>query len=407
MRTLRLDNNPLGLAPDVTRMPRLQALDLSHTHIQDWPDGVLARHRPKGFFLDLQNTQIRTVPEAITGSPQAWLIARARLDVDRLSDLSRVKLHAYRDAAKLPRENIYDPLAANARNKWPLDVDSDLWGGNSAGLGTYREEAWDRLMNEPNSDSFFRIIQRLTTSQDYKDGGESRLQLSKRVWDLIDAMDLDTTLREKLLSIARNPQNCTDANTEVFNNMGVEALASRAYSYSTSMEEREESLLRLSKGASRLNRVNDIARADMASRPTRNEEVEVYLAYQTFLAKRLGLPWQSESMTFRHIARVTDETLDSAYNTVLEQEEGDGLVNGMLDLEFWNQYLRERYPARMQINEQLYNQKMDDLEEQRSNPGNGEPMSDQTYSDRVTDLGYERQQLARALTRELLAKHVL
>jgi len=220
-------------------------------------------------------------------------------------------------------------------------------------------------------------------------------------------MDLDTPLRKKLFDIAENPQNCADASAEVFNTMGIEALASQARAYSTSRAELEERLVRLAKGAARLNRVDEIARADALSRPSRAEEVEIYLTYQTHLAKRLDLPWQSESLLHRDIAGVTDEALSQAFDTVLEREEGDGLVNGMLELSFWDKYLNDRYPERFQANEQFYNRQLDLLEDLRTASETGEPITAQNYSDRVSDLAYARQEPARDLTRELLQKHGL
>jgi predicted RNA binding protein with dsRBD fold (UPF0201 family) len=274
-------------------------------------------------------------------------------------------------------------------------------------LGSYRIEAWDNLMSEANSEGFFRLIDSLTTSADYRAGGWVRQQLSRRVWELIDAMDMDTPLRENLFRTAENPENCEDASSEIFNRMGVQALVSQAYAYSTSAAEREARLVTLSKGAARLERVNDIARADSLARPSRAEEVEIYLAYQTALAQRLDLPWQSDSMLFRAVAGVTQEAIDNAYDTVLDREVGDGLVNAMLEQPFWEQYLREAYPDRFETNDRLYNQRQDRLEDSHHPSAKPAPISDQEYAQRAVDLAYEKLELARSLSRMLLQQYGL
>ncbi|WP_256672235.1 NEL-type E3 ubiquitin ligase domain-containing protein [Pseudomonas sp. ANT_J12] len=407
LQTLRLEYNVLGLPPNVQRMPRLKVLNLAYTGLATWPEGLLSRPRPRGFFLDLSGNPINTVPRAIRGSSNAWTVARTRLDARQLLDAHRQTLYSYRRSVGLHRENIYEPLAQRARDKWPLNDDTSLWGNRSPGLGTWRAEAWDHLMNEANSEGFFRLIDSLTTSADYRAGGWVREQLSRRVWELIDAMDLDTPLREKLFRTAENPENCADARSELFNSMGVQALVSQAYAYSTSAIELEPRLVKLAKGATRLDRVNDIARADSLSRPSRAEEVEIYLAYQTSLARRLDLPWQSDSMLYRTVAAVPDEAIDRAYATVMELESGDGLVNGMLEQPFWENYLRETYPEQWLANDQDFDQQLDALEEQRNATGSQPAMSDQAYTTRLNELTYNRLTLGRHLTRELLKKQGL
>lgn len=439
LQTLRLDNNPVRQPPNVERMPRLKVLNLSNTGIDAWPDGLLSKQRPKGFLLDLRNNPINTVPEVIKGSRNALLVARARLDIDTLTDVQRQILFQYRDSVGLLRQNTYAPLAANARAKWPIDDDSSLWGANSPGLGTYRAEAWDNLMNEPNSEGFFRIIDSLTHSADFRAGGATRNALSRRVWELIDAADLDTPLREKLFQTAEQPTTCADASSEVFNNMGVQALASQAYAYSTYAAELEARLVKLSKGAARLQRVNDIARADALSRPSRAEEVEIYLAYQTRLASRLGLPWQSEDMLYQQIAAVSDKAIDQAYTTVLALEEGNGLLDAMLEQPFWEEYLRNAHPNEFKENARLYEGKAERLDELRLAQkdwahSEGLPdtkkqqlkerlkdlanqlsvpqsmvftdaeMTDEVYARLYRDIGYDEQELSRRLTRAALKK---
>ena len=183
---------------------------------------------------------------------------------------------------------------------------------------------------------------------------------------MIEAMDLDTDLRKDLFEMASAPTTCADAGAQVFNHMGIKVLASEAYALSTSNAVLESKLVRLAKGAARLGRVDDIARADFASREGNPDEVEVYLAYETGLAQRLELPWQSESMLYRPIAGVSAETLDTAFDTVTSMEAGDGLVNEMIEQPFWQKYLRDTHPDTFRRNARVFEVKsnlLDDLRE--------------------------------------------
>ncbi|MDR9754511.1 NEL-type E3 ubiquitin ligase domain-containing protein [Pseudomonas sp. SZMC_28357] len=437
LEVVRLDDNPLRRGPNVERMPRLKVLTLSNTGLGTWPEGLFNKRRPRGFFLDLQGNPLMEVPRVPPGSDNARVIARTRLSVTHASAAVQQTVMEYRASVGLPRRNLYSPAAAHARRSWPIDVDSSLWG-RAPGLGTFRAEAWDNLIMEPNAEGFFSVIDHLTQSSDYRAGGVWREQLANRVWNMIDAMDLDTDLREELFIMATSPTNCADAGAQLFNNMGIKVLASRAYSYSTYRAPLEKALVTLAKGAARLERVDEIAAADVAARGGDPDVVEVYLAYETALAQRLGLPWQSESMLYRPVAGVSDAAIDRAFDTVIEQEQGDGLVNRMLEQPFWEKYLRDTWPYEFQVNDQTHARQgalLEDLreaqalwaqsqtlpEEQRSQPRErlrqlaaqlsipedqvftGQNMSDQAYNDWYTDLAYRKQALARQKTREALA----
>lgn len=438
METLRLDDNPqLGIQPNVERMPRLKILSLSNTGATTWPEGLFKKRRPRGFLLDLHENPLGEIPTVVPGSEQAFIVARTRLFAWELSYANRLAYENYRRSVGIPAEWNYTEAAAGAIRQWPASDDSVWWSPEVAGLGTYRDEAWHSLMSEPDAKGFFKVIQELTKSADYMAGGEARKQLSGRVWRMIEAMDLDSELREELFKMATAPATCADAGAQVFNNMGIKVLAREAYALSTSNESLENKLVKLAKGAARLARVDDIARADYQSQP--REEVEVYLAYETGLAQRLDLPWQSEHMLYRLSSRVSDEAIDAAYSTVLSMEAGDGLINDMIEQRFWDKYLRDTHPSEFAHNHRLYERKsawLDELQEvqrawaqsrglpmaqrqalkqrlqdlarqlnvEENRVFTGEEMTDEVYDGLLNDLGYERKDLSRQLTRAALQK---
>jgi hypothetical protein len=431
LEVIELDDNPLTIPPDIAAMPRLKFLGLRNTRITSWPIGILAVDRPQNFVLDMRGNSIDRVPTMRLSPSEALTIGRARLDIENLSTINRFILNEIRQRVGLPNE-IGGPL--------PTDATSGtlIWG-IVQGLDSERIKRWEEFKLEPNSEPFMSFINGAPGFADYRAGGEARTNLLERLWRMLDATSIDTRLREKLFAMAADPVRCADAGAQLFNNMGIEVLAFEAYSSATDPAQLEIKLVTLTKGSARLELVNDIARADMSSREGNPDEVEVYLAYQTGLAKRLSLPWQSEGMLYRPVSGVTDAMIDDAYETVLSRENGDGLVNKMLELNFWEHFLRETYLSQFEENKTLYLRKFERLETlrttqhewtnstqlseaQRTDLKNRlkelmndlpipetvifteEPMSDEFHDRLLNDLGYDERELSRRLTSEALKK---
>jgi hypothetical protein len=104
LEILRLEGNPLAMAPDIGRMPRLKVVALKNTGLTSWPDGVLAKTRPRGFFLDLRDNPLSVIPEVVPGRPEAWVIARTRLNVGDLSEMNQLRYQEIRRSVELPPE---------------------------------------------------------------------------------------------------------------------------------------------------------------------------------------------------------------------------------------------------------------------------------------------------------------
>lgn len=439
LQTLRLDLNPLGLAPDVSRMPRLSILTLNETGLTTWPEGLFEKYRPRQFFLDMLGNPINEIPNVVPGSNNAFIIARTRLIANELSDVNRVLYENYRTSVGLIPEHVASATTTEMIRLWPLKTDALF--NRIPGTGIYRPEAWPDLASEPNSRGFFKIINDLTQSADYRAGGSALEQLSERVWRMIHAIDIDKNLRQDLFEMAIAPVNCRDAGAQVFNQMGIKVLAAEARLSSTSREMLEQKLVTLAKGAARLDFVNDIAQADIQNRGGNPDVVEVYLAYQTGLAQRVDLPWQSQNMLFRITAGVDQTKIDLAFETINSMEAGDGLINRMLEQPFWIDYLRELYPDSYYTNKAAFEEKASKLDDLRTAQAewagsidpyrqkaalrdeikdlarllgvtkeqvlNGQPMPDSLYERLITDLGDQEQQLSRQQTRDALNKYAL
>jgi hypothetical protein len=430
LEILRLEGNPLAMAPDISRMPRLKVVALKNTGLTSWPDGVLAKNRPRGFFLDLRDNPLSVIPEVVPGRPEAWVIARTRLNVGDLSEMNQLRYQEIRRSVELPPE----PLVTAHPTDYGTTADN--WA-DVPGFGIESGASFQELSEDPRSLAFIEAVLKQERSSDYAAGGLIRHQLVQRMARMLDAVYIDTQLREQLYTMAIAPVDCADAGAQLFNTMGIRVLASEAYSYSTDPAQLQRKLVTLAKGAARLEQVNEIARADVASRGGTPDDVEIYLAYQTSLASRLNLPWQSEGMLYRPVAGVTDTMIDQAYDTVLALGEGDGLINKMLEQDFWERYLGEKWPVEIQTNKRLYQSKYEKLEELRTTQLQwlestsdvekavlrnrlrelindlpipetvvfaDEPISDSDFDRFLVDLGDEEKQLARKLTREALRK---
>lgn len=385
LRLVNLSRNPLGLAPDISGLPNLEGLILDRTEITDWPKGLFSQPRPEHFGLRLLGNEITTVPVCDDASPEAWIVAQAQLDRQKLDLQSDSKLADYRRSWGLDPHRTYPPRGDEGSAFW-------LEGYRGQELEA-KKNNWDRLENEHGSQGFFEVIARLEITDDaFETEGDqeayekNRPELSRKVWRMIDAAYDDTALREKLFTMANAPTNCADAGAQIFNAMGIETMLcefSRAGSDAPTLE---KNLIRLAQGKARLTKLYEIARADVAQRvlpvekgglglrftsevvdgvPGTVDEVEVHTAYQARLANSLELPWVSEHMVYRNTADVTDQKIVKAYSLVQEGERNGGLVNQILDVEFWDTYLSETHARRLQGNDELYEAQAERLEQLR------------------------------------------
>jgi hypothetical protein len=142
-------------------------------------------------------------------------------------------------------------------------------------------------------------------------------------------------------------------------------------------------------------------------------------------------------MLYRPVAGVSAKTLDTAFDTVMSMEDGDGLINHMIEQPFWEKYLHDTYPTEFRRNARSYEIRTDQLDElreaqrswanakgreiaqrqalkrrlldlahqlnvQENRVLTDEEMSDEVYGGLLNDIGYEEKQLSRRLTRQAL-----
>jgi len=349
LQSLDLMGNPLGREPDIGRMPRLHTLLLTDTNISTWPEGLFSQARFRHFYLDLQHNEILTVPTVTPGTVEAELLARTVLsrDAQWLPAFNLQLLREYIESVGMDPDRPYPPRGVRDSLDWEEGLTRPEW--------VARQEVWNEVEDEFGSVPFFNEVRKLTESYHFRRDKAFQVDLTGKVWRMLDAMAENAELREKLFAMASAPTACVDAGAQLFNAMGLEVLIHEAYELvNPSLVEAE--LVLLAKGKSRLDELSKIARNVISERTGKGErfrrvdaagevtgsidEVEVHLAYMTDLADRLELPWQTRKMQFRKIAAVTAQMIEDAYQRVLDLEAGDLLRDSISEQPFWEAYVR-------------------------------------------------------------------
>lgn len=369
LRWLDLQGNPhLRTPPDIGNLPGLEYLNLSRTDVNTWPVG-LDRPRVSAPELNLANTPVSQVPEVAVNSQAARIIARSWLDRSKLAPEDEKRFIQYRRAAGI------DPYRTAPAGGV---AEAEFWLSNLP-ESAYADalQMWQDLEQEHGSQGFFDVLRLLQPAQLFETAldeyryNQGTQALIDQVQALLIAVDRDPQLRERMFSLAGEPALCADAGAQIFNRMGVELLEANILNDTTAhgLATREGRLVTLARQKLRLDRLNQRVRNDIShritplkdgglgqdfgSRDDQVDEVEVYLAYQTGLKKRLDLPWLSEYMVYRKTAGVTSRQLDKAYREVIHKEQGDGLVDGLLHQNVWSDYLHHTYKARFDTAHEL------------------------------------------------------
>ncbi|MVV51437.1 hypothetical protein EJA72_24810 [Pseudomonas sp. PB120] len=348
LESLDLHGNPLGRVPDIGSMRMLHTLILADTGIRTWPDGLFAHPRFRHFYLDMQRNEITYVPMVTRGSVQAELLARTLLnrEPEFLPAFNLQTLREFIASVGLDPDRPYPPRGVRDSLDWEAGMTRPEW--------VAKQEVWNSVEDEHGSVGFFNEIRKLTESGHFNRDPGFRIDMTSKVWRMLDAMSKNTELRQKLFTMSTVPTACVDAGAQLFNAMGMEVLIHEAYELANPALVEAELVL-LARGKSRLDELSRIARKTIAEREAMGEqfrrinamgeatgtidEVEVHLAFMTDLADRLDLPWQSRKMQFRKIAGVTPMMIESAYRRVLDLEEGELLSDLLIDQPFWSSYV--------------------------------------------------------------------
>ena len=329
LRTLGLSGNRLGATPDVSKMFNLRALFLDNTHATELPVGL--NRLPYLDLVDLRSNEFKVLPDWLFEVPQRFAQV-INLRHNPLSETCLAKLKTYRDTTGQGMgflEN--DTTVINeqlARELWmPKRVEEHFAASN---------RTWLALKNEPAADGFFRLLAEVGSTAD---NHYVREDMTQRVWNVIQAAESDSALRDQLLSMAVRA-NCTDSAAMIFSNLEVAVAIDKQVRQSANAHDRAARLLQLGRRLFRQDYLGKVAREDAVADP-KLDPVEVELAYRIGLAERLDLIGQPKHMKYEDLGGVTSARLETANSRVVAAELSSELLKYLNGRTFWVDFLRE------------------------------------------------------------------
>lgn len=328
LEILNLNDNFLGAELDLSQLRLLRRVYLRRTWIDQWPEGLITR--PLLEAADLRENRIAEIPETIyLASPK--LTRNITLSNNPLSNVSKLRLARFVMQGGSSMGINSDELLSEA-------AAFEFWTTGITSLEqARREQLWNNLRAEPASEDLFNVISRLTTTADAQ---AVRHDLSRRVWEMIEAANDNRLLRQDLINIAATPRSCTDSVLMAFSNLEIQMELARV---STVEAAQLSELSSLGRSLFRLEKLGKIAQHHcelvVLQGGAAPDELEVLLAYRIGLAKDLKLPGQPQSMTFKNLAGVSQEDLNQARSAVESAEKTAEQNTFISTLEFWKQYL--------------------------------------------------------------------
>ena len=328
LEILNLTDNFLGAELDLSQLRYLRRVYLRRTWIDQWPEGLITR--PLLEAADLRENRIAEIPEAVYQAPSKFT-RNITLSKNPLSNASKLRLGRYIMQGGSSMGINSDELLSEA-------AAFEFWTTGITSLEqSRREQLWNNLRAEPASEDLFNVFSRLTTTADVQ---AVRHDLSRRVWEMIEAANDNILLRQDLINIAAAPRSCTDSVLMAFSNLEIQMELARV----SALEETQLSeFSSLGKSLFRLEKLRKIAKRHcelvVQQGGAAPDELEVLLAYRIGLAKVLKLPGQPHSMTFKNLADVTQEDLNQARSAVESAEKTIEQNTFISTLEYWKQYL--------------------------------------------------------------------
>ncbi|WP_455827618.1 NEL-type E3 ubiquitin ligase domain-containing protein [Pseudomonas graminis] len=335
LRGLYLNSNPLGLAPDVSRMTHLRSLELRNTGINQWPHGTWNLTSLEQ--LHLQENRITEIPDAFFTTPSPPNLNRqAYLHGNPFNEATRRRIDDYYADA--------DSRLANAQAPAHIAPGTGDFDGWLAGIPAERHEQhktlWQQLLDteSPRPDDCFEVLRDLTKTSAYT---RSREALTARVWVLLEAMGQSTELRNNVFNNTYGAGNCGDSVLLAFTDMELEHRIHLAKSMPSSREA-DQALLKLSKGVFYLKKLKEFSYtfADTRERarlPVDRAEVTVYLLSK--LAVEFDLPLHPLELLYSVDSYVTPQVINEARKNLRQLAATGAPQEMLLSEKFWIEYL--------------------------------------------------------------------
>lgn len=384
LRDLRLTNNPLQHAPDLTGLTRLANLRLRNCLLRTWPRGLTAlmtqadlqlrylslSYNPIAELVDLEPILTSPFAEAVRSGQDNghWDFTANDLDAQ-----SNRRLGA--TGVVIDSEN---ELAAAAEDFWPQHANDE------------QRALWNELFEGDANRHLRDVVERVAGSAQAQN---NLPELTDQVWQLLEQAGRDEELRTHLDTVAQDyPPTCGDAGTDGFSALELEALAFRelaeeadrpAYLFNffrklyrremvNALGERIQ-LARLARQA----RLLELERLPPEAQPTDlavpaldeldrltdddllqggTDLIEIRLALRQLLALGLDFPETSQGMLYRTEAMISGRVASNVEHAVLALDEtAAGRRDWIARQPSWQRYLSQHFTERfMALDERWY-----------------------------------------------------
>lgn len=327
LEVLNLNDNVLGPLLTLDGLSYLRRVYLRRTWIDKWPQGLISR--PLLESADLRENRLTDIPEHVYLTSPSFTRSIS-LSSNPLSAASRLRLarNVMQGGGSMGIRSDELISEAAAFEFWTVGITSQEL--------RRRELMWNRLRSEPAADDFFVVLSRLTATADAQ---SVRHDLSRRVWEMIEAANENSALRRGVLDVAASPRSCSDSVAFIFSAMETQ-MQLAAVSGDAALKAGQ--LLSVAKRQFRLDKISQIAATHYTRQLAENgaaDELEIHLAYRVGLAQALDLSGQPGSMTFSRLAGVTQQDLEVAQFEVENAEKTPQMNIFISTLQFWKEYL--------------------------------------------------------------------
>lgn len=347
LHSLNLSFNPaLGRTPDVSTLRQLRHLALRGTGIVDWPAGADALTALQ--TLDLRDNQIARIPQTVFNA-RPELNRGTNVDGNPLSAASLREIAGYQMTSGVSLGVLVVDYRQVAAVLQEAARHGSIWmsGLTRAEVAT-RQALWDSLSADPRARDFFHVLAQLHRTADFI---LTQGDLSRRVWEVLEAAGEDDVLRRALFRMARIGRvSAADAAAQ-FSDIEVRVMCFRAvHAARTGNRSLEAELVHLMRGLFRLQELERQATIEAGRRTasgsfSRAQAQELSLIYRVRLAQRLDLPAQPREMNFVRDVDVSPQQLEDAYEEVVKAEATESLLTTINNRGFWFEYLVATYQA--------------------------------------------------------------
>ncbi|WP_426206100.1 NEL-type E3 ubiquitin ligase domain-containing protein [Pseudomonas sp. TWP3-1] len=405
LQWLDLSHNSLRTF-SVTRLQRLERLDLRDNLMTDWPEGALQSAHLQA--IDLSNNEVVAIPPAIYDGSHDALLAGTNLSENyELSQQSLLRLREYsgthgrNDVLGLTYADIdrmiddMDSTTESDEETPDSDVEPDEqvpileesvldqqvtpWIENIPQEDADRYRAmWQRVAAEPGNAAFFHLLSVMPDTEEFR---IFRADLTRRVWEVMEAADGSQALRDELFPMAATHTTCVDGRTLAFSEMEVKVFEHNTLqNIQPGLASKGRALLDLSRQLFRLGEVEALARV------RGGDPAEVRLEYRIGLTSGwrdgLQLPGQPSHMRFGK--PISGRALDTAREAVEKAERSQKFYEELITRDYWVQYIEEKYPTELSPLKQRADEKLAHLEDEH------EDLTSSAYQQAVQVLEIER-----------------